>query len=572
MKRNVREKFSKYDSCNLKNTNGITLIALIVTIIVLLILAGVSLSGVFSERGIFNRAESAGEKYNEAKAREVLETVLMTDGQMEKHTNPKYNQDDFLDKLIKSEIEGSDVKGDIAIVGGYAYELDRSVPKIGRYLGKAEDLVFPTVTATDPVIANDYRSASFTVTALEEKNGVNKIEIWLNGERVETLTKTYDNIKTEITENFTVNRNGVYTIKAYGDLMASVAVEVTGIVPMVEFSPNGSTEWKKEHTTKIIVKETEERVTNIKYKWTTSSTNPPAETEFTENCPSNNVVTGGNDTMTGEYFLWVLLTTESGKTNICGSEGFKFDNKGPEVTLTVTGNSEKDITLSVTAQDTGSGIVKFEFFVDDVKKDTQTIEATTSSVTKDLNVTDLSTGLHTCKVIVYDEQGNEGSDSKEGSTKRYTWKIYSVNQGKVYYQKSTKRGTRTFAGRGTIGYNWVTYDKITLNSNTGVFTGTGGENTYKLYMAATGYVDSPHGRYYKNGSEWLYLISAIDKGNGPLNDWNVIWTVDVISSVRKQDPPTCGSFTGNTVQADTSDVYPNNGEKNGSWYIYDGLK
>ena len=112
------------------------------TLIVLLILAAVSLSAVFSDKGVFSRAENAGAKYNEAKAREVLETVLMTDGQMEKHTNPKYNQDEFLDELIKSEIPGSDVKGDVAIIGEYAYELDRSVPKIGRYLGKADDLIF----------------------------------------------------------------------------------------------------------------------------------------------------------------------------------------------------------------------------------------------------------------------------------------------------------------------------------------------------------------------------------------------------------------------------------------------
>ena len=40
----------------LKNKNGITLIALVVTIIVLLILAGVSLSLLLSDSGILGRA------------------------------------------------------------------------------------------------------------------------------------------------------------------------------------------------------------------------------------------------------------------------------------------------------------------------------------------------------------------------------------------------------------------------------------------------------------------------------------------------------------------------------------
>ena len=179
----------------------------------MLILAGVSLSSVFWERGIFSRTEDAGAKYNEAKAREVLETVLLADGQYEKNINPDYNQDKFLDDLIKSEIQGSDVKGDVAIVDGWAFELDRSVPKIGRSLGKADKLVFPTVNA-EVQLASDKKNAEINITAKEEKNGINKIEIWLLGEKIKEYT--YDNIKTEITVTppYTATQNGTYTIKA----------------------------------------------------------------------------------------------------------------------------------------------------------------------------------------------------------------------------------------------------------------------------------------------------------------------------------------------------------------------
>ena len=56
---------------NLKTNNkraekGITLIALVVTIVVLLILAGVSLNAIFSENGIINRAKDAQNKMNGA--------------------------------------------------------------------------------------------------------------------------------------------------------------------------------------------------------------------------------------------------------------------------------------------------------------------------------------------------------------------------------------------------------------------------------------------------------------------------------------------------------------------------
>ena len=51
---------------NYLKQNGITLIALVVTIVVLLILAGVSLNAIFSENGIINRAKDAQNKMNQA--------------------------------------------------------------------------------------------------------------------------------------------------------------------------------------------------------------------------------------------------------------------------------------------------------------------------------------------------------------------------------------------------------------------------------------------------------------------------------------------------------------------------
>ena len=47
-------------------TSGITLIALVVTIVVLLILAGITISLVFSENGIIAKAREAAEKTNQA--------------------------------------------------------------------------------------------------------------------------------------------------------------------------------------------------------------------------------------------------------------------------------------------------------------------------------------------------------------------------------------------------------------------------------------------------------------------------------------------------------------------------
>ena len=56
-----------------KKAQGITLIALVVTIVVLLILAGITISLVFSENGIIAKAREAAEKTNQAVINEQVQ-------------------------------------------------------------------------------------------------------------------------------------------------------------------------------------------------------------------------------------------------------------------------------------------------------------------------------------------------------------------------------------------------------------------------------------------------------------------------------------------------------------------
>lgn len=59
------------------NENGITLISLVITIIVLLILAGVTLSLTLGNNGIFNTAKQAGEETNKQTAIETMRVKIM---------------------------------------------------------------------------------------------------------------------------------------------------------------------------------------------------------------------------------------------------------------------------------------------------------------------------------------------------------------------------------------------------------------------------------------------------------------------------------------------------------------
>lgn len=59
-----------------KKNSGITLISLIITIIILLILAGISLKLIVGEKGIFNNSISAAEKYTIAAEKEKIRNSI----------------------------------------------------------------------------------------------------------------------------------------------------------------------------------------------------------------------------------------------------------------------------------------------------------------------------------------------------------------------------------------------------------------------------------------------------------------------------------------------------------------
>ena len=67
---------------------GITLIALVVTIVVLLILAGITITAVMSEGGIFSTAKRAQDVQDEAAIKEKVQ-IMLADAQLEKLVNNK---------------------------------------------------------------------------------------------------------------------------------------------------------------------------------------------------------------------------------------------------------------------------------------------------------------------------------------------------------------------------------------------------------------------------------------------------------------------------------------------------
>lgn len=435
-----------------ENSIGITLVALVVTIVVLLILAGITLTFVFGDNSVLKKATEAKLQMQIAQAREKLEIVL-NGAKIEKHTNNQYNENEFLDEYIISKIEQVEIIGDIAVVDGYAFELDRSVPKIGEYVGQKEELVFPEVKIDNLEYATDYKTAKFTIIAREEINGISKIEIIQYGQVIDTFE--YSNSKDEITKEYTVQQNGVYTVKAYSKLTNKATTEVKEIIMAVEYSPNGDATYKKEHSTKVTVKEGTDRVKSLKYQWSKELT-MPEESTFSQSCNNNSTITGKD--MTGTYYLWTLLETQSGKKNICRSEGFSFDNEGPEVSVTSTPESETSFILKVDANDEFSEIKQYEFYVEGKLVDVQ--KAPNCSYT--WRGTEMVKDKE-CYVIVTDSLGNATKAETKARTKLFTWeKSVLITPAQYEFEENIKADSVS-----SLGSAWL-YDTMpTIDQTTG---------------------------------------------------------------------------------------------------------
>ena len=360
---------------------------------------------------------------------------------------------------MKNEISNIKIEDDIVIVDGFAFEIDRSIPTIGKYVGEEKELTFPKVQLSKS-IAEDLQTATITIKAKEEKNGINKIVIMQRGFIIETFT--YDNEKEEITIDYDkITRNGKYTVKVYGALSASAIIEIEGLVPSIEYTPIGNLEYKKEHQVKILVKEAGDKVASIKYQWSNELTEPEDNT-FTKTCNREETIiqTG----VTVDWYLWTLLETESGFKRKERSETFKFDNQGPTVTLTSMPVSETEFTLTATAEDEHTAPKECKFYVGGELKETKDISSGTASY--DVTVESMGDNYN-CYVIVTDTLGNETKQTVTSKTKMHTWDKWNINTTTTYAEGSWSSWKMLDK---VIGDNTCARESYSFDKNTGMYT------------------------------------------------------------------------------------------------------
>ena len=143
---------------NLKNQKGITLIALVITIIILLILAGISIQTLMGENGIINKASIAKEESKKKEYKEELEIIGID---LEEKEGINLSSEEFMEKYKEKIVADAmfevaklndpiDEDGTIVIIvktkEGYVYKVTRN--KV-EYIDKIEETTPPTIKDSD---------------------------------------------------------------------------------------------------------------------------------------------------------------------------------------------------------------------------------------------------------------------------------------------------------------------------------------------------------------------------------------------------------------------------------------
>lgn len=186
---------------NIRKDKGITLIALVITIIILIILAGVSISLLLGNESLIDKSKNAAETYSEKQAQEELELIL-ADLKIDKISNPEYNENDYINNKISSS--GCSITGDIVIINGWQFQIDKSVPKIIQALGKGNEIQEIEI-ATDVEYDTNYEKANLKIEIIYEKTIK---QVTINGENIEIPEKVDG--KYTITKE--ILKNGKYSV------------------------------------------------------------------------------------------------------------------------------------------------------------------------------------------------------------------------------------------------------------------------------------------------------------------------------------------------------------------------
>ena len=184
----------------LKNENGITLVALVITIIILLILSGIAIATLGGENGLFSRVKLGKKAYEISEAKEKIELEI-TNLQIEQQGKGEELKKEDLPKINNEEIDVRDTTNFPVEVlcGNYKFEVDKNF-KV-KYVGEANETV--VTYTTDP---NGYTNKDEVKILIKISNPKGIKSVQKPGETDKLLAQG----KTAVGIDYNVTKNGSY--------------------------------------------------------------------------------------------------------------------------------------------------------------------------------------------------------------------------------------------------------------------------------------------------------------------------------------------------------------------------
>lgn len=140
-----KAKMKRQEKIN-KEENGITLIALVITIVILIILATITVNFIFGENGVINRAQQGTEEYNKSDIEERV-TILQSEFLIDKASGEEDNFADFLRKELQVGVtQDEEGKYNFAVDGWQVKATENNVISIEK-LNVNPDKVYPNVAS-----------------------------------------------------------------------------------------------------------------------------------------------------------------------------------------------------------------------------------------------------------------------------------------------------------------------------------------------------------------------------------------------------------------------------------------
>ena len=188
-----------------KRASGITMVALAVTIVVLLILAGVSISTLVGENGVVDNAKKIqNDTYYQIASEEVNQLVLE-----HKLTKKDETLEEFLTSKVPSRIDGVTRKDDNTLIvkkNGYEIEVEEVkaesqtltldvVPYVGTYDGQPHDMLTSVnVSPSDSKVEYSIDNGKTYIENIPQIINASSVSVIVKASRIgyktETVTKT----------------------------------------------------------------------------------------------------------------------------------------------------------------------------------------------------------------------------------------------------------------------------------------------------------------------------------------------------------------------------------------------